>query len=74
MSTAKDDNPPFPKGARVRFNKLGTAPSPKMLMRVGTVMKTVIGNKVRVVFDGSLTPVTIHRSYLEMINDSQERG
>ncbi len=59
----------FPIGARVRFNKLGAACSPKMSSRVGTVVKAASSNGVRVVFDGAKTINTIHRSYLELEED-----
>ncbi len=59
----------FPIGARVRFNKLGAARSPKMSSRVGTVVKAASSNGVRVVFDGTKTINTIHRSYLELAQD-----
>ena len=57
----------FPIGARVRFNELGAARSPKMSSRVGTVVKAASSNGVRVVFDGTKTINTIHRSYLELV-------
>ena len=57
----------FPIGARVRFNKLGAARSPKMSSRVGTVVKAAGSNGVRVFFDGTKTINTIHRSYLELV-------
>ncbi len=57
----------FPVGARVRFNELGAIRSPKIASRIGTVTRASIGNGVRVVFDGSRTINTIHRSYLKLV-------
>lgn len=61
------DQSDFPIGARVRFTELGAARSPKIASRIGTVTRASIGNGVRVVFDGSRTINTIHRSYLKLV-------
>jgi hypothetical protein len=59
----------FTIGTRVRFSELGAIRSPKMASRIQIVTSGGSGNGVRVVFDGSRTINTIHRSYLELVID-----
>ena len=52
-------------GARVRLSVLGKARCPKMKTDTGVIVGGPIGRGVRILFDGSKTPITMHKSYVE---------
>src|ERR1039457_523906 len=59
----------FPIGLRCRLSDLGMARSPRTRMTTGTVVgRGRHPNTVRVLFDGSATPVHLHTKYIEPIS------
>jgi hypothetical protein len=64
-------------GARVRLSQLGVARSPKMKVRTGVIVALPFHDSgsvtVRVLFDGQRDPRTVHRSYVELDEDSMIR-
>jgi hypothetical protein len=63
-----DDIFDLAKGARCRLSRLGVARSPRTTMRTGTIVgRGRSTNSVRVLFDGSARPVSLHKKYVEPI-------
>jgi hypothetical protein len=55
-------------GARCRLSRLGLARSPRTTMTVGTVVGGGrLTSSVRVLFDGYSSPVSLHKTYVELI-------
>ena len=55
-------------GSRCSLSRLGIARSPGTKMRAGTVVGAGrTANSVRVLFDGSARPVSLHKKYVELI-------
>jgi hypothetical protein len=56
-------------GARLKMSKLGAARCPRLADRKGIV---VGGGRyhstVRVIFDGSKSPMSLHRDYIELVS------
>jgi hypothetical protein len=58
----------FAIGSRCRLNSLGIARSPRSKTRSGTIIgKGRSANSIRVLFDGSNTPVPLHKKYIDLI-------
>ena len=71
----RDDDDPMPIGARVKFSELGALRSPRLRKRIGTVVGiNLSGNALRILFDGSRTTNTIHRSYLAKVPAMKTKG
>jgi hypothetical protein len=69
-----DDQVEFVKGARCKLNQLGIERNPRTDMRAGTVIgKASTANTVRVLFDGSKTPVSLHRKYIELLANPEAK-
>jgi len=59
---------PISKGERVRMSKLGAERCPRIADKHGTVVGGGYYNTViRVLFDDSKSPVSLHRDYLEKV-------
>ncbi len=53
-------------GARCRPSELGRLRSPKLAAAAGTILRRPrIRNQVVVLWDGNVTPITLHRTYVE---------
>jgi hypothetical protein len=60
--------PPIAIGSRFRMSTRGAARSPRTAEREGVVVGGGRdSNSVRVLFDGSKSPITLHRDYIEQI-------
>jgi hypothetical protein len=70
-----DDIFDFPIGLRCRLSELGMARSPRAKMTKGTVVgKGTTRHSLRVLFDGTTTPVRLHKKYIEAIPDPRKQG
>jgi hypothetical protein len=59
----------FATGQRCRLNELGMARSPRKANSMGTIVgRGRSANSVRVLFDGSVTPVPLHKKYIEVLS------
>jgi len=64
----------FAIGSRCRLSSLGISRSPRTKVRLGTVVgKGHSANSIRVLFDGSTTPVSLHKKYIELIPAGPDR-
>ena len=53
-------------GMRIRLSALGRARSPRMKVHTGVIVGLTDGSEgVRVMMDGSKSPITLHESYIE---------
>jgi hypothetical protein len=53
-------------GMRIRLSALGKARSPRMKVHTGVIVSITNGSEgVRIILDGSKTPITLHESYIE---------
>jgi hypothetical protein len=57
----------FAIGSRCRLSELGIARSARTTRRTGTIV-TIGRSSVRVLFDGSAAPVSLHKKYIELIS------
>ena len=65
---------PISKGSRVRMSKLGAVRCPRIADKHGIVVGGGYYNTViRVLFDNSRSPVSLHRDYLEKVPAGSER-
>jgi hypothetical protein len=65
----------FAIGSRCRLSSLGINRSPRTKMSIGTVVgKGRSANSIRVLFDGSATPVPLHKKYIELISVSHRKA
>jgi hypothetical protein len=66
---------PISKGSRVRMSKLGAVRCPRIADKHGIVVGGGYYNTViRVLFDNSRSPVSLHRDYLEKVPAGSERS
>lgn|ERR1700674_4040829 len=57
---------PIAIGARFRMSALGAARSPRLAKKEGTIVGVSrINSSLRVLFDGSKSPISLHRDYVE---------
>ncbi len=62
----KNDDFTLESGARCRPSELGRLRSPKLAATAGTILRRPrIRNQVVVLWDGNVTPITLHRTYVE---------
>lgn len=55
-------------GARFRMSALGAARSPRLAKKEGTIVGVSrINSSLRVLFDGSKSPISLHRDYVEQL-------
>jgi hypothetical protein len=63
----------FAIGSRCRLSELGIARSPRSKRTTGTIVASG-RSSVRVLFDGSAAPVSLHKKYIEPISAGLERS
>ena len=70
-SNQRGDRLPGPTiaiGARFRMSALGAARSPRLAKKEGTIVGVSrINSSLRVLFDGSKSPISLHRDYVEQL-------
>ncbi len=55
-------------GTRFRMSALGAARSPRLAKKEGTIVGVSrINSSLRVLFDGSKSPISLHRDYVEQL-------
>jgi hypothetical protein len=59
------DDTELKPGLRIRLSALGKARSPRMKTHTGVIVGEPHGRGVRIILDGSKTPITLHKSYIE---------
>jgi len=60
-------------GARCRMSALGAARSPRLAAKEGTIVGcSRLNSSIRVLFDGSKLPISLHRDYVEQLTPDPE--
>ena len=60
------DDSELKPGMRIRLSALGRARSPRMKVHTGVIVGLTDGREgVRVIMNGSKSPITLHESYIE---------
>jgi hypothetical protein len=60
------DGSELKSGMRIRLSALGRARSPRMKVHTGVIVGLTDGSEgVRVMMDGSKSPITLHETYIE---------
>lgn len=68
QGTVRLSRAPIAIGARFRMSALGAARSPRLAKKEGTVVGcSRLNSSVRVLFDGSKSPISLHRNYVEQL-------
>ena len=64
---------PIAIGARFRMSALGAARSPRLANKEGTIVGVSrLNSSLRVLFDGSKSPISLHRDYIEQLTAEPE--
>jgi hypothetical protein len=64
---------PIAIGARFRMSALGAARSPRLAKKEGTIVgASRINSSLRVLLDGSKSPISLHRDYVELLISEPE--
>jgi hypothetical protein len=64
---------PIAIGARFRMSALGAARSPRLAKKEGTIVGVSrLNSSIRVLFDGSKSPISLHRDYVEQLISEPE--
>lgn len=64
---------PITIGARFRMSVLGAARSPRLAKKQGTIVgASRLNSSIRVLFDGSKSPISLHRDYVEQLTSDPE--
>jgi hypothetical protein len=64
---------PIAIGARFRMSALGAARSPRLAKKEGTIVGGGrLNSSIRVLFDGSKLPISLHRDYVEQLISEPE--
>jgi hypothetical protein len=64
---------PITIGARFRMSALGAARSPRLAKKEGTIVGVSrLNSSIRVLFDGSKSPISLHRDYVEQLISQPE--
>jgi hypothetical protein len=64
---------PIVIGARFRMSMLGAARSPRLAKKEGTIVgASRLNSSIRVLFDGSKSPISLHRDYVEQLISQPE--
>lgn len=59
---------PIAIGARFRMSVLGAARSPRLAKKEGIIVGVSrVNSSLRVLFDGSKSPISLHRDYIEQL-------
>jgi len=64
------DDTEFWPGQRIRLSALGRARSPRIKVHTGVIVGEAPGSGVRIILDGSKTPMKLHKSYIEPHTDA----
>jgi hypothetical protein len=64
------DDTEFSPGQRIRLSALGRARSPRIKVHTGVIVGEPLGRGVRIILDGSKTPMKLHKSYIEPRTDA----
>jgi hypothetical protein len=64
------DDTEFSPGQRIRLSALGRARSPRIKVHTGVIVGETLGRGVRIILDGSKTPMKLHKSYIEPHTDA----
>jgi hypothetical protein len=60
-------------GGRFRMSALGAARSPRLAKKEGTIVGcSRLNSSIRVLFDGSKSPISLHRDYVEQLTSDLE--
>jgi hypothetical protein len=60
-------------GMRIRMSELGAARCPRIAEKTGVIVgRSQQNSSVRVLFNGSRSPVSLHRDYVEQISSAEE--
>jgi hypothetical protein len=66
--TAISHAPPIAIGSRFKMSARGAARCPRLANREGIIVgRSRFNSSIRVLFDGSKSPTTLHRDYIEQI-------
>jgi hypothetical protein len=61
-------------GARVKMSALGAARCPRLAAKEGIIVGCGCYNSIaRVLFDGSKSPISLHRDYIELTSSAMDR-
>jgi hypothetical protein len=66
------DDTEFRPGQRIRLSALGKARSPRIKVHTGVIVGEPLGRGVRIILDGSTTPMKLHKSYIEPRGSDEE--
>ena len=73
LGTVRLSRAPIAIGARFRMSALGAARSPRLAKKEGTIVGcSRLNSSIRVLFDGSKSPISLHRDYVEQIISDSE--
>jgi len=73
QSAVRVPRAPIAIGARFRMSALGAARSPRLAKKEGTIVGgSRINSSIRVLFDGSKSPISLHRDYVEQLTSDPE--
>jgi hypothetical protein len=73
LGTVRLSRAPIAIGARFRMSALGAARSPRLAKKEGTIVGcSRLNSSIRILFDGSKSPISLHRDYVEQIISDSE--
>jgi len=73
QGTVRLSRVPIAIGARFRMSALGAARSPRLAKKEGTIVGcSRLNSSIRVLFDGSKSPMSLHRDYVEPLTSDPE--
>jgi|UPI00078600AF hypothetical protein len=65
--------PVLEAGTRCRLNELGRQRSPKLATKIGRILRRARNTRqYHVLWDGNVTPVTLHRTYIEPLSGEEQ--
>jgi hypothetical protein len=68
------DDPELKLGQRIQLSALGRSRCPRIKVQTGVIVGEPLGRGVRVILDGSKTPITLHKSYVECLEQKFPAG
>jgi hypothetical protein len=73
QSTVRLSRAPIAIGALFRMSAVGAARSPRLAKKEGTIVGcSRLNSSIRVLFDGSKSPISLHRDYVEQLTSDPE--
>ena len=73
QSSGRLSGAPVAIGARFRMSALGAGRSPRLAKKEGTIVGVSrLNSSLRVLFDGSKSPISLHRDYIEQLISEPE--